>query len=343
MERFDELPFGGTLLLFGVQGAVEATMLAVVFLLSHRGVAVFAQVIAPTAFTQKGDHVMPLLRSMLRQHDHRRDLYQFELYHYPEKKEPIKSEQLAEAVVSQDSTPVVISLAVCDGGNQANSAFRVESLAQSLHRTGVPVVVASQLPLTCAGSVVLTAKFYERLFSGQDVRMALHQSRVALFQASPEATHDWLSFVAYVRLPEGYADHLDKVSLEAALASLETAGRWAKHIEDHNIQAGPTFDHVVDSLEQRIDALNKSLETHADEAERREIREEKTGLLGSANKRLAQFFFIRSKADPDREEEWQQKSRQALERARDAYRMDWMAHWNGVQYLALQAVLTGKI
>jgi hypothetical protein len=26
---------------------------------------------------------MPLLRSMLRQYDHRRDLYQFELYHYP--------------------------------------------------------------------------------------------------------------------------------------------------------------------------------------------------------------------------------------------------------------------
>ncbi len=51
MERFDELSFGGTLLLFGVHGAGEATILAVVFLLSHRGVAVFAQVIVPTAFT----------------------------------------------------------------------------------------------------------------------------------------------------------------------------------------------------------------------------------------------------------------------------------------------------
>src|SRR5262249_61810805 len=60
------------------------------------------------------------------------DHYTYGLALNSAKAEPVTAAQLAEAVVSQDSAPVIISLAVCDGGNQANSAFRVESLAQSL-------------------------------------------------------------------------------------------------------------------------------------------------------------------------------------------------------------------
>ncbi|MDP6554394.1 MAG: CHAT domain-containing protein, partial [Pirellulaceae bacterium] len=60
---------------------------------------------------------------------HLPDNYEYGLALNSELGKPVESDELADAIVSQDSRPVVVSLAVCDGGNQANCAFRVESLA----------------------------------------------------------------------------------------------------------------------------------------------------------------------------------------------------------------------
>jgi hypothetical protein len=43
-----------------------------------------------------------------------------------------------------------------------------------LHRLGIPVLLASQLPFTMAGSVVMAREFYRYLLEGDDVRRALH-------------------------------------------------------------------------------------------------------------------------------------------------------------------------
>ena len=53
----------------------------------------------------------------------------------------------------------------------------------------------------------MTRVFYEGWMAVKDVRAILHETRVALREAK-EAGHDWVSMVAYVRLPEGYNDYL---------------------------------------------------------------------------------------------------------------------------------------
>ena len=259
---------------------------------------------------------------------------------------PATAKELAKALAPKGGAPIVVSLAVCDGGNQINSAFSGESVVQTLHRAGIPVVLGSQLPLTFPGSMVITKTFYRSLLEGEDIRIALYRTRVALYQEVSGAGHDWLSFVAYVRLPEGYAEQLPRTQLERELASLETANRWAKHIEENDIEAAVTLNYVSDALDQRIDWLTKSLGKIAAD-DKLGLREENTGLLGSANKRLARFRFVRARCDKAKRAEWLLKSREALLAARDwyleGYQHNHSAHWNGAQYLSLQAILEGKI
>ena len=256
---------------------------------------------------------------------------------------PTPATELADALAAQQGLPVVVSLAVCDGGSQVNSAFSGESLAQTLHRAGIPVVLASQLPLTFPGSTLLTRTFYDALLGGQDVRLALHRTRVVLYQQAGDAGHDWLSFVAYVQLPEGYAEQLPLTALQRELASLETASRWADHIEENKIRNDLTFDHVTKALTRRIDVLSHSLD-QLDVADCSGMREENTGLLGSANKRLAHLLFVRGDGDAA---QWLERGREALAKSRawylEGYQHNASAHWNGVQYLCLEAVLEGKI
>ena len=116
-----------------------------------------------------------------------------------------------------------------------SSPYTNYSLAQELHRLGVPVVVASQLPLTMAGSVVMARVFYRYLLEGDDVRRALHAARVAL-RDDANAGHDWLSLVGYVRLPpEGYARHLAEFGLRAELGMLDAQQKRADRL---SVQGG---------------------------------------------------------------------------------------------------------
>jgi hypothetical protein len=104
-----------------------------------------------------------------------------------------------------------------------------------------------------------------------------------------------------------------------------------------------TFDHVTQALTQRIEVLTRSLD-QLDVADCSGLREENTGLLGSANKRLARLLFLRAEGGAA---QWLERSGEALAESRrwylEGYRQNASAHWNGVQYLCLEAVLEGKI
>ncbi|PQP34328.1 hypothetical protein C6A37_08355, partial [Desulfobacteraceae bacterium SEEP-SAG9] len=233
-----------------------------------------------------------------------------------------------------------------DSGNLSGPFDKSGSMAQELHVAGIPVVVASQLPLTFPGSEVLTRTFYQSLLSGKDVRLALHEARVDLYKSSKDS-HDWLSLIAFVELPEGYLDHLVDVSLEADLASLKTAQLWADHILKYRIESEFAFERVTEIIAQRIEALCEKLEKTETLESRKGVREENLGLLGSANKRLAELLFQRASILGDRQAEWLAKSREALEKAlswyKDGFTHNLSHHWTGVQYLSLEAVLTGRI
>jgi hypothetical protein len=251
--------------------------------------------------------------------------------------------EIASALQTRDGLPLVVTVSACDSANQASPAFAVHSVVQELHRCGVPVVIGSQLPLTKPGSRVLTRAFYERLLQGDDVRMALHGARVAL-HAEAEAGHDWLSLVAYVRLPaEGYTAYLDEVGLRMELRLLDAAQARADQLS-----AGDGSLSEFEMVENRLQRRLRSLEARKIRlAGRKDLLEEVRGLEASAYKRLAELLFVRGlRHDDCRAADWQ-ASRDALTKALAAYRFAYQAdlhsHWLGVQQLALETVLTGGV
>lgn len=77
------------------------------------------------------------------------------------------------------------------------------SVAHGLHAEGIPLVIASQFPLTFEGSVRMVELLYQGLLDGEDPRCLLHDLRGELKQLIPNA-HDWASIVGYAALDERF-------------------------------------------------------------------------------------------------------------------------------------------
>lgn len=260
------------------------------------------------------------------------------------KKKAMDADFLVEVLKSQGTLPQVVTLAICDGASQANTVVPYESLAQRLHLAGIPIVVGSQLPLTFDGSVLLVKEFYKHV-EGTDVREVLHSTRVALHREKDRLhSHDWMSMVSYVQLPEGYAEHLKDVELKAHLASLEVAKKWADQVSKRGATAKMDFLHAKDNLLDRINRLSILLEERQKQKRNDLLYQENAGLLGSAYKRLAELLAERQRHDLaiDNSEIWK-----ALDEAREAYRKGYNKnlsdHWTGVQWVSLEAIQKGVI
>jgi len=257
--------------------------------------------------------------------------------HPIEGKDVVAPDQLSAALGGLLSSAVVVTLAACDAGNQGDTINPEKSLAYELHVDGFPVVVASQLPLTIAGSNLLVKDFYTDLFEGLDVRAALHRARVRLYQERDVAGHDWVSLVGYVQLPEGYATLLAETRLASQLAALKNVREHTETLAARGADQDE-WSRVIDLLTGRVDALATLLSDTGDPDDLDENR----GLLGSAEKRLAEICFHYLD-----DESSTATSRAALERASDWYRTAFEEnrkhHWTGVQYLALHAAVTGEV
>jgi len=246
----------------------------------------------------------------------------------------VTPEELAVAFAPLTTSAVVFTLAACDAGNEQDSITPEKSLAHALHASGLPVVIASQLPLTVPGSNLLVRGFYRDVFAGKDVRSALHNARVALHEQRDVAGHDWVSLVGYVRLREGYEDHLQDVRLRSQLAALS-------NLRDRTEALGAGVEpkqvaRIQKQLEGKIAELKDLLgRTHGDQ----DALDENLGLLGSGEKRLAELLFHQVGDEA--------ASREALVRSRGWYRQAFERnpshHWSGVQYLVLEAALEGAI
>jgi CHAT domain len=258
--------------------------------------------------------------------------------------EAVTPEDLEQALAPLAGHAVVVTLATCDAANLTNTTTSKRSIAHNLHVLGFPIVVASQLPFTVPGSTLMVETFYKAQLAGEDVRLALHQARVALYQSQAKTGHDWASLVGYVQLPEGYADHLQDVRLQSILASLKTMQDWSDRLVKEGNRDPAVFDRVAQQLQERIVTLDRFRKS-AENIGRIGMLEENLGLLGSAEKRLAELCFVRSKLGEAAR--WQQAMREALQRSRDWYRKcaqkNLSHHWTGVQYLSLEAILDGRI
>jgi hypothetical protein len=253
-------------------------------------------------------------------------------------------EEVGKALAPLVGHTVVVTLATCDAANLTNTITSRRSIAHELHELGFPIVVASQFPFTKPGSTMMVEIFYKALLGGDDVRRALHQARVALYASREKTGHDWASLVGYARLPEGYADHLLDVRLECMLASLKTMQGWSDELVKRGSTDPALFDQVATQLQERIETLEGFLQ-ETEMAGRSGALDENLGLLGSAEKRLAELYSVR--AGLGDAAHWQPRMREALERARKWYargaETNLSHHWTGVQSLSLDSVLDGRI
>ncbi len=93
----------------------------------------------------------------------------------------------------------MVVLCACHGGNVGTPGNHLGSVAQALHRVGIPVVVASRAPLSAAGSVVLAETLYWRLLvdltsvedAFVDVRQRLLRARTNLDWAVVQMYGRW--------------------------------------------------------------------------------------------------------------------------------------------------------
>jgi len=105
----------------------------------------------------------------------------------------------------------LVVLCACDSGNAGSLDNQLGSVAQAVHRAGIPAVIASRLPLSQPGSVVMTEELYGQLLSGKSLQAALRATQARLEELGrkeQQATKkefglDWLSLQLYARLPPG--------------------------------------------------------------------------------------------------------------------------------------------
>jgi hypothetical protein len=257
--------------------------------------------------------------------------------------EPVPPEKISEALEPLRGYTVVVSLLACDSGNAENAFTAQRSVAHELHVLGFPVVIASQLPLTLPGSTIVVNTFYTHLLASQDVRAAVHESRLALKQSAKTTGHDWASLVAYVRLPEDYSDYLQRIRLESVLSSLKSIQSWSDELIGGGEIDEFNANYLISLLRGRSQELKSFL--NDSDAGRRGIVEENYGLLGSTEKRIAELCYEAGSRCGSGQ--WRDDMKAALENARHWYeqgfRQNISSHWNGVQFMSLEAVLTGKI
>ncbi len=237
--------------------------------------------------------------------------------------------------------PAVVTLASCNSGNQGSVAGAGASIAHALHDAGVPIVVASQFPLSFEGSVRMVEVLYNGLLWGEDPRMLLSDLRRRLHSQFPQ-NHDWAGVTAYAALPQDIEKELLKMKLLQSNRSINVALSMADKVTfkfydsiakstKSNRDRIETTDRDTEEAQRRIEFAKKKLNSLLlqPDANKAEIY----GHLASTEKRQAEIM-----------QEESDKSVKLLQRAGEyyweAFQSDRANNWGVVQYLSLLVVLS---
>ena len=274
----------------------------------------------------------------------------------PEKVDVVNGERLALALRGyQDgggtgpvlSTPVVVTVASCDSGNVGSVVSPGGSIAHALHEAGVPLVFASQFPLSFDGSVVMAEEVYRWLLRGEDPRRLVHHLHRTLAARFP-STHDWASVVVYAALPTDIEHQLAQARFKRAHAALNTIqARIDRHREHVNATPGAALsaEHKEQlkrdykDLLARMRVLEMSVPGQSASSERLSAY----GLLASAKKQVARLLQVRGAEGALLDTDDDVSPEQMLEESRQYYvkcfRLAPGEPWPLVQYLVLSSVL----
>lgn len=99
----------------------------------------------------------------------------------------------------------LIILSACESARMGDQGTRTGSIAQAIHRAGVPWVIGSRLPLSKEGSARFAELFYQHLCTREvDVEEAFLCARSGL--AAESAKLDWASLQLYAAAQPGRSD-----------------------------------------------------------------------------------------------------------------------------------------
>ena len=256
---------------------------------------------------------------------------------------------------TQMSHPAVVSLATCDSANQSQVIVPGTSIAHGLHEAGIPLVVASQFPLSAGGSVVMTQALYNGLMRGDDPRKVLHDVRMKLREQDKD-THDWASMVAYASLP----DNLESQVSYTAYESLKSETNRILERFDNDIASIKK-----ESDKKRIAEIKQKFERCRDRIEIVSQRMPQTGdfdtegqgVVASAYKRIAESSFLLAvtlKEEKDNAR-YIAHSLEAVKKSCEYYEKAIiqnlkspagprrLLHWVMTQYLSISTILGNKL
>jgi hypothetical protein len=228
--------------------------------------------------------------------------------------------------------PSTVVAASCDSAFQADVLVPGGSFAQALHLIGIPLVVASQFPLTYDGSIRLAEAFYHDVLWGKHPLPAIASVRAAL-HAEFGNTHDWASLVAYDALPTDLDDQLEEIQYYRARYAIDDT---LHELDQHH---GKAEDAAIDEATKRAEPALDSLPTSP------KFAMEVGGLRGSYAKRVSEHLFNRKKYSEARQqlEIAQREYRDAANRFYStgaSYRAS--LNWLETQSMSLAWILGGK-
>ena len=256
------------------------------------------------------------------------------------KKDIVDERRLAEAFRPQQhpykeglASPTLVSLATCDSGGQGDVTGVGASLAHALHEVGIPLVVASQFPLTKAGSVYMAAQLYRHVLWGEDPRWVLSDVRRDLMTRTAE-NHDWASMTVYASFPESFEREVEEARFTRARESIEVALNDADRLTVFAGAGGVSgSEELLAKLRAKIlDAKERLMELPDGEAETQ-------GLLATTNKREAQILHVVYEQDGEPNDEVDTLLGWARRHYERAYLADSGSSWPYVQKLSLDAYL----
>lgn len=264
----------------------------------------------------------------------------------PEATDVVTGERLAAALrvyrkqaERGHSAPAMVTIASCHSAQQGSVVGAGASVAHHLHEAGIPMVVASQFPLSVRGSVIMTQLLYKRLLWGTDPRVALTDLRRRLFSLLPEC-HDWASLVVYDAFPEDLDDRQAEIGIQQANDSIKAALNCAdRAMADGRREKDETLRNALDKLQDRTRRLEALIDVAGLDGGNRTAA---LGMLASAEKRQAQLHY-RLSVTGNHDTKHSARSLELVERAMDHYRLifqeDVGSHWAIIQFLSLYGVL----
>jgi CHAT domain len=213
----------------------------------------------------------------------------------------VSGEQFATAMRREGGRggPSVVTVAACDGAQVAEVLYTGASFLYDLHRSGVPLVVGSQFPLSKEGSVDLCEKLYEGMLRGKDPRDLLADLRLRLHSRYAERNHDWASLVAYAVFPSNLDRQLEELRYRQGRRALNVAIDYMDREVEALIAkarnaggAAVTDDAEVTLPVQALQEINdRFVEAAALVSTQGLFRIDGLGLIGAHKKRLARTQF----------------------------------------------------